>query len=59
MYYDVIFGRLTTVDRETTARCIDPLNRADPNLLTYMQYNINQCDAWKGEIYRLAKQFGQ
>ena len=59
VYYDIIFGRLTTVDREITARCIALLNRADPDLLTYMQYNINQCDASKGETYQLAKQFGQ
>jgi fatty acid synthase subunit beta len=59
MYYDIIFGRLTTVDREITARCISLLNRADPDLLTYMQYNIDQCDASKGDTYQLAKQFGQ
>jgi fatty acid synthase subunit beta len=52
MYYDIIFGRLT-------ARCIALLNRADPDLLTYMQYNINQCNASKGETYQLAKQFGR
>ena len=59
MYYDIIFGRLTTVDREITARCIALLNRADPDMLQFMQYNINQCDASKGETYRLAKEFGQ
>jgi fatty acid synthase subunit alpha len=59
MYYDIIFGRLTTVDREITARCIALLNRADPDMLQFMQYNINQCDASKGETYRLAKGFGQ
>jgi fatty acid synthase subunit alpha len=59
MFYDIIFGRLTTVDREITARCIALLNRADPDLLTYMQYYIDQCDASKGETYQLAKQFGQ
>ena len=59
MYYDIIFGRLTTVDREITARCIALLNRADPDILQFMQYNINQCDASKGETYRLAKEFGQ
>ncbi|TFK75163.1 fatty acid synthase [Pluteus cervinus] len=59
MYYDIIHGRLTTVDREITARCIALLNRADPELLTYMQYHINQCDPSKGETYQLAKQFGQ
>ncbi|KIJ66907.1 hypothetical protein HYDPIDRAFT_174219 [Hydnomerulius pinastri MD-312] len=59
MYYDIIHGRLTTVDRELTARCIALLNRADPELLTYMQYNIDHCDPSKGDTYVLAKQFGQ
>ena len=59
MYYDIIFGRLTTVDREITARCISLLNRADPDMLQFMQYNINHCDPSKGETYRLAKEFGQ
>ncbi|KNZ81816.1 Fatty acid synthase subunit alpha [Termitomyces sp. J132] len=59
MYYDIIFGRLTTVDREITARCIAILNRADPELLAYMQYHIDQCDPSKGDTYKLAKEFGQ
>ena len=59
MFYDIIFGRLTTVDREITARCIALLNRADPDMLRYMQYNIDHCDASKGETYKLAKEFGQ
>ncbi|KAF9007571.1 fatty acid synthase [Cyathus striatus] len=59
MYYDIIFGRLTTVDREITARCIALLNRADPDMLRYMEFNINKCDPSKGENYRLAKEFGQ
>ena len=59
MYYDIIFGRLTTVDREITARCIALLNRADPDMLQFMQYHIDQCDPSKGETYRLAKEFGQ
>ena len=55
MYYDIIFGRLTTVNREITVRCIALLNWADPDILQFMQYNIrvNQCDASKGETYRL------
>ena len=59
MYYDILHGRLTTLDRELTARCINLLNRADPELLTYMQYHIDRCDATKGDTYVLAKQFGQ
>ena len=49
MFYDIIFGRLTTVDREITARCIAIMNRADPELITYMQYVIDQVDSSKGE----------
>lgn len=59
MFYDIIFGRLTTVDREITARCIAIMNRADPELVTYMQYYIDQCDPNRGDTYKLAKQFGQ
>ncbi|EIW84299.1 fatty acid synthase [Coniophora puteana RWD-64-598 SS2] len=59
MYYDIIHGRLTTVDRELTARCIQLLNRADPELLAYMQYNIDRLDPSKGDTYALTKQFGQ
>ncbi|KAI0749711.1 fatty acid synthase [Daedaleopsis nitida] len=59
MFYDIIFGRLTTVDREITARCIAIMNRADPDLLEYMQYYIDRCDPERGENYKLAKQFGQ
>ncbi|KAJ7769033.1 fatty acid synthase, partial [Mycena olivaceomarginata] len=59
MYYDIIFGRLTTVDRDITARCIALMNRADPEVLAYMQYNIDHCDPNKGDNYKLAKQFGQ
>lgn len=44
MFYDIIFGRLTTVDREITARCIAIMNRADPELVTYMQCYIDRCD---------------
>jgi 3-oxoacyl-ACP reductase-like protein len=33
MFYDIIFGRLTTVDREITSRCIAIMNRADPTLI--------------------------
>lgn len=59
MFYDIIFGRLTTVDREITARCIAIMNRADPAFITYMQYHIGNCDPTRGETYKLAKEFGQ
>lgn len=59
MYYDIIFGRLKTVDREITARCIALMNRADEHTLRYMQYYIDHCNPQKGETYKLAKEFGQ
>ena len=59
MWYDIIHGKLTTVDREITARCIDILNRADPDLYQFMQYSVNACNPALGENYALAKQFGQ
>jgi hypothetical protein len=58
VYYDIIFGRLTTLDHEITTYCIAYLNQADPEMLTYMQYNIDHCDPTKGENYKLAKEFG-
>ncbi|KAG9047855.1 3-oxoacyl-[acyl-carrier-protein] synthase [Tulasnella sp. UAMH 9824] len=58
MWYDIIFGRLTTVDRDITSRCITLMNRADPALLRYMQYHIDNCSPERGETYKLAKEFG-
>ncbi|KIJ51487.1 hypothetical protein M422DRAFT_203704 [Sphaerobolus stellatus SS14] len=59
MFYDIIHGRLTAVDRDITARCIAIMNRADPALLQYMQYHIDKVDPSRGETYKLAKDFGQ
>jgi fatty acid synthase subunit alpha len=59
MYYDVIFGRLTTIDRDITARAISLLSRVDAGLLMYMQYNIDHYDETQGEKYKLANEFGQ
>ena len=58
LYYDIIHGRVTTVDREITARCIALLNRVDVDFLQYMEYTINKLDPSKGETYKLAKDFG-
>ncbi|PWY99602.1 hypothetical protein BCV70DRAFT_109981 [Testicularia cyperi] len=59
LLYDIIYGRLTTVDREITARCITLMNRADPSLLRYMQFHIDQIKAEQGPTYALAKEYGQ
>ena len=59
MYYDIIFGRLKTVDREIVSRCIYIMNRANPTLLDFMQYHIDHCPTERGETYELAKELGQ
>jgi hypothetical protein len=38
-----------TVDQEIAAQCISLLNCADPDLLTYMQYNIERQHAPVGK----------
>ena len=35
---------LITVDREITARCIDILNRAGPDLYQFVRYSVNAYD---------------
>ena len=35
------------------------MNRADPALLKYMQYPIDQCNPDQGPMYKLAEEFGQ
>jgi fatty acid synthase subunit alpha len=58
MYFDVIFGRLKTVDREIVSQCIRIMNRANPTLLEFMQYHIDNCPTERGETYKLAKELG-
>ncbi|MCH0629294.1 4'-phosphopantetheinyl transferase superfamily protein [Kocuria palustris] len=59
MYFDIIFGKLTSVDRETIQQCIQIMNRLNPTLIKFMQYHIDHCPQYKGETYALAKLLGQ
>ena len=59
MYYDIIFGNLRTVDRETVRQCIQIMNRANPTLIEFMQYHIDHTPVERGETYELAKRLGQ
>ena len=59
MYFDIIFGRLKTVDREIVSQCIRIMNRSNPTLLEFMQYHIDNCPTDRGETYQLAKELGQ
>ncbi|KAK5998240.1 Fatty acid synthase subunit alpha [Cladobotryum mycophilum] len=58
MYYDIIFGRLQTVDREIVSQCIRIMNKSNPKLLEFMQYHIDNCPTERGETYQLAKTLG-
>ncbi|ODV95607.1 hypothetical protein PACTADRAFT_42750 [Pachysolen tannophilus NRRL Y-2460] len=59
MFFEIINDKLSTVDRETVARCINIMNRANPTLIQFMQYRIDECPADRGETYQLAKKLGQ
>jgi 3-oxoacyl-ACP reductase-like protein len=58
LLYDMIFGRLTVVDREVMAQCIHVMNRANPQLLEFMVYHIDNTASDRGKTYALAKEFG-
>ncbi|KAJ2999622.1 3-oxoacyl-[acyl-carrier-protein] synthase [Globomyces sp. JEL0801] len=57
MWFDMIFGRLTEVDREITAKCIAIINRGDPVLLSYIKYYIETAQVQRGETYKVARDF--
>ncbi|KAJ2143604.1 fatty acid synthase alpha subunit Lsd1, partial [Coemansia sp. RSA 678] len=59
LYYEILFGRLTEVDREITSQCIRLMNRANPSLMRYMAYHIATTDESKGETYKLARDYAQ
>mmetsp|Transcript_8197 Transcript_8197/g.8128 ORF Transcript_8197/g.8128 Transcript_8197/m.8128 type:complete len:1882 (+) Transcript_8197:146-5791(+) len=59
MYFDIIFGKLNSIDRETINQCIQIMNRANPTLIKFMQYHIDHTPEYKGETYKLAKRLGQ
>ncbi|KAF9438054.1 3-oxoacyl-[acyl-carrier-protein] synthase [Entomortierella beljakovae] len=58
LFYDMIFGRLTAVDREVVAQCIHVMNRANPQFLEFMIYHIDNTAADRGKTYALAKELG-
>ncbi|PIA16745.1 fatty acid synthase [Coemansia reversa NRRL 1564] len=59
LYYEILFGRLTEVDREITSQCIRLMNRSNPALMRYMAYHIAKTDVSKGETYKLARDYAQ
>ncbi|PVV05312.1 hypothetical protein BB560_000171 [Smittium megazygosporum] len=59
LYFEIIFGKLTDVDREVTAKCIRLMNRSSTNLIEFMKYYINSIDTSKGETHKLASELGK
>jgi len=59
MFYDILFSRITTIDREITTCCIAIMNCADPDLIKFMEFMVNWCDPAKGETYATGKKLGQ
>lgn len=59
MYFDIIFGRLTYIDRETISQCIQIMNRSNPTLIKFMQYHIDHVPEYRGETYKLVKKLGE
>ncbi|KAF9502982.1 hypothetical protein BS47DRAFT_1310401 [Hydnum rufescens UP504] len=58
MWYDILYGRISTVDHEITAWCIAIINRANESLSEYMQYYVDHCDPGCGETYQYRRRVG-
>ncbi|KAI9352522.1 hypothetical protein DFJ73DRAFT_926469 [Zopfochytrium polystomum] len=61
LYYSIVFGRITSVDRDLMNQCIHLMNRADDpeSLITFMEYYINSCPVEKGENYARVQTLGK
>ncbi|KNC31770.1 hypothetical protein FF38_08275, partial [Lucilia cuprina] len=55
MFFDIVWGRLSNVDREVVSRCISIMNRANPVLIDLMVYYIEHVPTHRGETFQLAK----
>ncbi|KAI9088332.1 hypothetical protein DFS34DRAFT_701418 [Phlyctochytrium arcticum] len=57
LYYDMIFGRISTVDRELMNQCVHLMNRAEDaeSLIQFMEYYIENSPEAKGENFVKAK----
>ena len=59
MFHDILLGHFTTVGCEIIASCITISNCADADLIEFIEFMVNPCDAAKGETYATAKKLGQ
>jgi fatty acid synthase subunit alpha len=53
MWMDILFGRLTTVDRDITARCLVIMNRADPALVSFISLLLFSSSIQRRELSEL------
>lgn len=59
MFFDIVWGRLSSIDREVVSRCISIMNRANPVLIDLMVYYIEHVPTERGETFQLAKDLAQ
>ncbi|KAJ3148374.1 3-oxoacyl-[acyl-carrier-protein] synthase [Geranomyces michiganensis] len=61
LYYDLVFGRISDVNRELMNQCVHLMNRVDDaeSIISYMEYYLDNCDASKGENHVRAKKLGK
>ncbi|KAH6602319.1 hypothetical protein BASA61_001228 [Batrachochytrium salamandrivorans] len=61
LYYDFVFGRITSVDRDLMNKAVHLMNRTDDAeaVINFMEYYIDHCDESKGENYARAKTLGR
>ncbi|KAI8919392.1 fatty acid synthase [Powellomyces hirtus] len=61
LYYDMIFGKISSVDRELMNQCVHLMNRADDteSLITFMEYYLENCPEAKGDNFARAKELSK
>ncbi|KAJ3199242.1 3-oxoacyl-[acyl-carrier-protein] synthase, partial [Entophlyctis luteolus] len=61
LYYDIIFGRITSVDRELMNQVVHLMNRTEDyeGLISFIEYYVNNCPATKGENYARVQELGK
>ena len=59
LYYDIIFGRLTEVDREVTQKCIYLMNRSEKSFVEMFDFYMKKCGAKRDKpTYNLCYDLG-
>ncbi|KAI9223673.1 hypothetical protein BC828DRAFT_410490 [Blastocladiella britannica] len=63
LFFDIIFGRLREVDRDIIAQCLHVMNRADPQVIEYMEFWLKNHLPFfvdvKSENYALVRRLGK